>query len=238
QTDLLDRVTDIVARRVQADEFVAVQQQRIRELTGLAEVARTMQSGADVERLYTGFASALQRLLPYEALYIPRLDDAGEVAAVPTFGTRGRPIGVPTHARADAQHPWFSLRSPLLWRRGDADPPGFVPAQSRYAVVVPMRPKGQMLGLAVVVVPRLIREDHLRIVEQAVEQLSLALDGAALYQQATERASQIQALSNLARIVASVVNLLEAFSAFAEEVRWLIPFDRSVMFLLDEAEQH
>ncbi len=30
QTDLLERVTDIVARRVQADEFVAVQQQRIR----------------------------------------------------------------------------------------------------------------------------------------------------------------------------------------------------------------
>ena len=237
QTDLLERVTDIVARRVQADEFVAVQQQRIRELTGLAEVARTMQSGADVERLYNGFALALQRLLPYEALYIPRLDDLGEVAEVPTYGLRGRPIESPRHGRGDSRHPWFSLRTPLLWRAGDAEPPGFVPAGSRYAVVVPMRPKGQMLGLAVVTLSRLIREDQLRIVEQAVEQLSLALDGAALYQQATERASHIQALSNLARIVASVVNLREAFSAFSEEVRWLIPFDRSVMFLLDEAEQ-
>ncbi|MQC17684.1 MAG: GGDEF domain-containing protein [Chloroflexi bacterium] len=237
QTDLLERVTDIVARRVQADEFVAVQQQRIRELTGLAEVARTMQSGADVERLYNGFALALQRLLPYEALYVPRLDDLGEVAEVPSYGLRGRPIESPPHGRGDSRHPWFSLRTPLLWRAGDAEPPGFVPVGSRYAVVVPMRPKGQMLGLAVVTLSRLIREDQLRIVEQAVEQLSLALDGAALYQQATERASHIQALSNLARIVASVVNLREAFSAFSEEVRWLIPFDRSVMFLLDEAEQ-
>ena len=237
QTDLLERVTDIVARRVQADEFVAVQHQRIRELTGLAEVARTMQSGADVERLYNGFAAALQRLLPYEALYIPRLSDLGEVEQVPSFGARGRPIETATYQRGDSRHPWFSLRTPLLWRRGDADPLPFVPSAARYAVVVPMRPKGQMLGLAVVVVPRLIREDQLRIVEQAVEQLSLALDGAALYQQATERASHIQALSNLARIVASVVNLREAFSAFSEEVRWLIPFDRSVMFLLDEGEQ-
>ncbi len=237
QTDLLERVTDIVARRVQADEFVAVQQQRIRELTGLAEVARTMQSGADVERLYNGFALALQRLLPYEALYVPRLDDLGEVTEVPSYGSRGRPIEAPPHHRGDSRHPWFALRAPLLWRRGDADPPGFLPADTRYAVVVPMRPKGQMLGLAVVTLTRLIREDQLRIVEQAVEQLSLALDGAALYQQATERASHIQALSNLARIVASVVNLREAFSAFSEEVRWLIPFDRSVMFLLDEAEQ-
>lgn len=237
QTDLLERVTDIVARRVQADEFVAVQHQRIRELTGLAEVARTMQSGADVERLYNGFAAALQRLLPYEALYIPRLNDLGEVNEVPSFGVRGRPIEPAAFQRGDSRHPWFSLRAPLLWRRGDADPLPFVTAEARYAVVVPMRPKGQMLGLAVVVVPRLIRDDQLRIVEQAVEQLSLALDGAALYQQATERASHIQALSNLARIVASVVNLREAFSAFSEEVRWLIPFDRSVMFLLDEAEQ-
>ena len=237
QTELLERVTDIVARRVQADEFVAVQQQRIRELTGLAEVARTMQTGADVERLYNGFAAALQRLLPYQALYIPRLDDLGEVEEIPSFGPRGRPVDPPPFHRRDSRHPWFALRSPLLWRRGDPDAPPFLPIQSRYAVVVPMRPKGQMLGLAIVVVPRLIREDQLRIVEQAVEQLSLALDGAALYQQATERASHIQALSNLARIVASVVNLREAFSAFSEEVRWLIPFDRAVMFLLDEQEQ-
>jgi len=237
QTELLERVTDIVSRRVQADEFVAVQQQRIRELTGLAEVARTMQSGADVERLYTGFAAALQRLLPYEMLYIPRLNDLGEVDQVPSFGMRGRPTESPAHGRGDARHPWFVLRMPMLWRRGDPEPPLFVPLDARYAVVVPMRPKGQMLGLVVVVIPRLIREDQLRIVEQAVEQLSLALDGAALYQQATERASHIQALSNLARIVASVVNLREAFSAFSEEVRWLIPFDRAVMFLLDEAEQ-
>ncbi|MGE3961440.1 MAG: diguanylate cyclase [Dehalococcoidia bacterium] len=237
QTELLERVTDIVARRVQADEFVAVQQQRIRELTGLAEVARTMQSGADVERLYNGFAAALQRLLPYEALYIPRLDDMGDVEEIPSFGPRGRPNDTPLQERFDPRHPWFALRSPLLWRRGEVDPPAFLPAASRYAVVVPMRPKGQMLGLVVVVVSRLIREDQLRIVEQAVEQLSLALDGAALYQQATERASHIQALSNLARIVASVVNLREAFSAFSEEVRWLIPFDRAVMFLLDEQEE-
>jgi len=237
QTDLLERVTDIVARRVQADEFVAIQQQRIRELTGLAEVARTMQSGADVERLYHGFATALQRLLPYEALYLPRLSDLNEVEDVPSFGGRGRPLDPPPFERRDARHAWFSLRSPLLWRRGDADPVPFLPIHSRYAVVVPMRPKGQMLGLAIVVLPRLIRDDQLRIVEQAVEQLSLALDGAALYQQATERASHIQALSNLARIVASVVNLREAFSAFSEEVRWLLPFDRAVMFLLDEAEQ-
>lgn len=235
QTSLLHRVADVIARRVQADELVAIQQQRIRELTGLAEVARTMQSGADVERLYNGFATALHRLLPYQHLFVARVDDEGALADVPAFGMRGRPSSGVRALPADGQHPWFASRSPIVWRRGEDPAPSFVPEGARYAVVVPMRPKGQMLGVAVVVVPRPLRGDQVHIVEQAVEQLSLALDGAALYQQATARASHIQALSNLARIVASVVNLREAFAAFSEEVRWLIPFDRTVMFLLDES---
>lgn len=230
---LLERVGDILARRVQADEFVAVQQQRIRELTGLAEVARLMQSGADEDRLYHGFASSLRRLMRYESLHIARVDESMRLTEVPSFGQSGRPMGVPL-SPDDVAHPWFALRSPALWIRGDAPPPAFLPDDSRYAIVVPMRPKGQMIGLAVVSVPRPLRGGQIPIVEQAVEQLSLALDGATLYQQATARASHIQALSNLARIVASVVNLREAFAAFSEEVRWLIPFDRAVMFLVDD----
>lgn len=235
QTSLLHRVADVVARRVQADELVAIQQQRIRELTGLAEVARTMQSGADVERLYNGFATALHHLLPYEHLFIARVEDTGLLAEVPAFGPRGRPGTQPPSLPGDGSHAWFASRAPIAWRRGEGHAPAFLPEGARNAVVVPMRPKGQMLGIAVVVVPRPLRSDQVHIVEQAVEQLSLALDGASLYQQATARASHIQALSNLARIVASVVNLREAFAAFSEEVRWLIPFDRAVMFLLDES---
>jgi diguanylate cyclase (GGDEF)-like protein len=34
-----------------------------------------------------------------------------------------------------------------------------------------------------------------------------------------------------------VVNLREAFAAFSEEVRWLIPFERAVMLLLDDEER-
>ncbi|MDA0302207.1 MAG: sensor domain-containing diguanylate cyclase, partial [Chloroflexi bacterium] len=237
ETMLIERVADILARRIQADEFVAVQQQRIRELTGLAEVARTMQSGADDERLYHGFAASLRRLMRYEALYIARVDDSMQLVGVPSFGQSGRAMPSPPFTATDVAHPWFSIRTPLLWMSGSDPGPGFLPDDSRYAVVVPLRPKGQMLGLAIVVVPRAVRADQLPIVEQAVEQLALALDGATLYQQATARASHIQALSNLARIVASVVNLREAFAAFSEEVRWLIPFDRAVMFLVDEGQQ-
>jgi diguanylate cyclase (GGDEF)-like protein len=235
-SDLVASFAYSLARRLESDELVALQQQRIRELTGLADVARTMQSGADADRLYTGFAHALTGLLRFDRLYIARVDEDGQIRSAPAFGADGvredRPF-----APGDAQHRWFSLRAPTSCDGRGGDRPSFVRAEDRLHLVVPMRPKGQILGLVAFAVEDEVAGDQLRIVEQAVEQLALALDSATLYHQATERASHIQALSNLARIVASVVDLREAFAAFAEEVRWLIPFDRAVMLLLDESEQ-
>ncbi len=234
-TELVSSFAYSLARRLESDELVALQRQRIRELTGLADVARTMQSGADVDRLYTGFAHALTGLLDYRRLYLARVDEFGQVGEALAM-TRDGVREDRTFAVDDSAHRWFQLRAPLTWDRESGPPPTFADdGEGRY-LVLPMRPKGQVLGLAAFAVSEEVVGDQLSIVEQAVEQLALALDSATLYQQATERASHIQAFSNLARIVASVVDLREAFAAFAEEVRWLIPFDRAVMLLLNETE--
>ncbi|MEI7926505.1 MAG: diguanylate cyclase, partial [Chloroflexota bacterium] len=235
-SELVSSFAYSLARRLESDELVALQQQRIRELTGLADVARTMQSGADVDRLYAGFAHALTGLLEFDRIYIARIDEFGQVASAPSFA-RGGVREDREFVAEDATHRWFSLRAPTTWVAKDGVPPSFVSDSDGRYLVVPMRPKGQVLGIVAFAVDESVAGDQLRIVEQAVEQLALALDSATLYHQATERASHIQALSNLARIVASVVDLREAFAAFAEEVRWLIPFDRAVMLLLDESEE-
>ena len=234
-TELVTSFAYSLARRLESDELVALQRQRIRELTSLASVARTMQSGADIERLYAGFAQALTGLVQYERLYIARVDEFGELSTAVAFRMDG------THedrayAVADRAHRWFSLRTASSWHPANGAFPSFVRPEDDRCLVVPMHPKGQVLGAVAFAVTEDVTGDQLRIVEQAVEQLALALDSATLYHQATERASHIQALSNLARIVASVVDLREAFAAFAEEVRWLIPFDRAVLLLLDDSE--
>lgn len=234
--ELVRRVSDLIARRLEADELVAVQQQRIQELTGLAEVARSIQSTADLDRLFAGFATALFRLVPYQRVYVAQLDQFGDLLRVPVFAARGRYLHDAPDVVASSDHPWFALRTPVRWRATDGGAPALFEGSLTHAVILPMRPKGQMLGCIVVGLDQQAGEDQLHILEQAVEQLSLALDGTLLYQQATARASHIQALSNLARIVASVVDLREAFAAFAEEMRWLIPFDRAVMLLVDETE--
>ena len=235
-SDTFARVAFALARQVEAMELQALQQQRISELAGLAEVARTMQSSADTERLQAGFAQALGTLVPYRNVYIAQLDEAGTLSGVPSFGERGKAHPLRPVEPTDSNHPWFSLRAPLRWAPTD-DAPGFVDAPARSGLVIPMRPKGQMLGVVAIDLAGDLDDEQVHIVERAVEQLSLALDSAALYQQATARAQHIQALSNLARIVASVVSLREAFAAFAEEVRWLIPFDRACMLLIDDDQR-
>lgn len=232
--ELVRRMTYMVSRRLQSDELVALQERRIRELAALAEIARTMQSGADIDRLYLGFTHALRTLVHYRRLYIARLDEFGQLSKVPVFGVDGREQAAGAFAAEDRAHRWFALRGASGWRRADGAAPSFVAPEDRTCVVVPIRPKGQVLGVVVLALDEVVVGDQLRIVEQAVEQLALALDSATLYQQATARASHIQALSNLARIVASVVDLREAFAAFAEELRWLLPFGRAVLLLVDD----
>ncbi len=234
QTELLSRVASTVGRRIERDEFASLRERRINELAGLAEIASIMQSGADPDRLYGGFARVLAGLLPYQRLYIARLDDRGDLAELPSFGSDGRPQPTAPWAATDREHEWFSVRSATEWSASDGELPSFIQREDRGGLVIPLRPKGQLLGLVTLALDRKIDPDQQKIVEQGVEQLSLALDGARLYQQATERLSHIQAFSYMAQIMAKVVDLREAFDSFAEEVRWLIPFERAVLLLIDE----
>ena len=182
------RVAFALARQAEAAELQALQQQRIQELAGLAEVARTMQSSADPERLQAGFAQALGTLVPYHHVYVAQFDETGALVAIPVFGERGKALPPRTPDVRDSGHPWLSLRVPVRWAQTDVLPT-FVDPPERAGLVVPMRPKGQVLGVVAIDLAGDLDDAQVRIVERAVEQLSLALDGAALYQQATARAA-------------------------------------------------
>ena len=233
QIDLLSRLSSVIARRMETDSLLRLQERRITELSGLAKVAATVQSTIDPERLHSGFARALYTLADYRRLYIARLDDGGDLTQVVRFGPGGRALPSPSFDTVDNRHAWFGQRGMERWSVGEAAPPSFIESEDRHGLVVPLRPKGQILGVVVITMREAPQRQYGTLVVQAVEQLALALDSAALYRQATERAARIQVLGNLAAIVASVLDLREAFDAFSEEVRWLIPFDRALMLLVE-----
>ena len=102
--DLLAGLAGALARRLETDDLLQLQERRIRELSGLAEIATMAQSTVDTDRLYSGFARALERLVDYQHLFMVRFDDVGELAHVVPFGP-GRPRASCPCARSRGQPP-------------------------------------------------------------------------------------------------------------------------------------
>jgi diguanylate cyclase (GGDEF)-like protein len=229
---LVERLGRVIARRLDAEQLVQLQQRRLEEMAGLAEIGRVVQSGSDTDRLYSAFAVALARLVPYRLMHIARIDNS-QLVDLPVFDAGGKVRSEAEFSPLDVHHAWFNSRLTIRWDRDTEELPSFMSRGVTGGLVVPMRPKGQPIGAVVLELDDDESESTVHLAERAIEQLSLALDSAELYQQATERASRIQAQSNLANIVASSVDLRETFDAFAEEVRWLIPFERAVMLMVD-----
>ena len=230
--ELISRLAAVIAQRLDAEQLVRLQRRRLDEMAGLAEIGRVVQSGADTDRLYSAFAAALARLVQYRRMYIARIDNY-KLVDLPMFDEGGKVRTESSFTEVDVHHAWFTSRETVHWDQTSEDLLSFIASDASGGLVIPMRPKGQPIGAVILELAEEEGEGTVHLAERAIEQLSLALDSADLYQQATERASRIQAQSNLANIVASSVDLRETFDAFAEEVRWLIPFEQAAMLMID-----
>lgn len=235
QREVAARLAQQLSARFEADEVVRLQARRISELSGLARIGEVVQSTVDPVRLFRGFARTTAEIVSFRRMFIAQLPEDEGLLRVQCYDAEGRATPVPAEA-SDAHHRWVTLRAATLIEELDGAPPSFL-AGVESPLVVPMRPKGELLGVVAIEPVSSFDIEQLPLVAQAVSQLALALDSAMLYRQATERAARIQVLGNLARVVASVVDLRDAFDAFADEVRWLIPFEHAAMFRLDATAQ-
>lgn len=235
QREVASRLAQQLGARLEADEVVRLQARRISDLSGLARISEVVQSTVDPVRLFRGFARATAEVVPFRRMFIAQVPEDGQVLHVQSYDTEGHATAVAAIPE-DVHHRWMTLRAATLIEDVDGAPPTFLDDVVA-PLVVPMRPKGELLGIVAVEPTETFDLEQLPLVAQAVSQLALALDSATLYRQATERAARIQVLGNLARVVASVVDLRDAFDAFAEEVRWLVPFKHAVMFRVDQATQ-
>lgn len=231
QRQVATRLAQQLGARLEADEVVRLQARRISELSGLARIGEVVQSTVDPVRLFRDFARATAEIVPFQRMFVALLPEDDGPSDVTQYDAEGHSTPV-TASSDDLRHPWTTLRSATLMEASDGPPPSFL-ADVRSPIVIPMRPKGELLGVVAIDPIDGFDVEQLPLVAQAASQLALAIDSAALYRQATERAARIQVIGNLARIVASVVDLRDAFDAFADEVRWLIPFDRAVLFRVD-----
>ena len=234
EAEIFERVAAGVARRLESDALVEVQRRRIRELSGLAQLVTRMQATINPEHLYHGFAVAMAGLLDSTDLYLVLLPEDRSAPVLRHYGADGTALS--TFALQGSGHSWAQIEQATSWALPHAAAPPFLPQGARWAIGAPLRARGQPLGFMVAATSSRPDAEVVAIAGQASEQLALALDSALLYRQASDRAARIQVLGQLARIVASAADLREAFGVFAEEVRWLVSFDRALMMLVNETE--
>ena len=232
--DVLARMAAMLGPRLESNALMELQERRIRELAGLAAISQAVQSAPATERLLSDFARALQTLVPFERFYVGRLDESEALTGCSIVTSAGAVEWVAEPSLGSIERGWLSTHKTERWTRPTEGCWDCLTEREHHGLVVPLRPKGQMLGVATVTMTRPPQPNEVQFIEQAVAQLGVALDSLTLYRQATERAARIQVLSNLSRIVASAVDLREAFDSFAEEVRWLVAFERAVMLFVDE----
>ena len=231
QREVTSRLAQQLGARLEADEVVRLKARRITDLSGLARIGEVVQSTVDPVRLFRGFARTTAEVVPFRRMFVAQMPEDDGAMRVQCYDAEGHATAVDARPE-DAQHRWMTLRAATLIEEVDGAPPAFLDDVVG-PLVVPMRPKGELLGVVVIEPVEAFDLEQLPLVAQAVSQLALALDSATLYRQATERTARIQVLGNLARVVASVVDLRDAFDAFADEVRWLVPFEHAVMFRID-----
>ncbi|RLT44507.1 MAG: diguanylate cyclase [Chloroflexi bacterium] len=236
EREMIERLARMLSHRIASDGLFQLQERRIVELSGLAQIADVIQSTSDVNRLLDGFARGMRQLCAYTDIFFARLDESnGDAVQISHYGADRHPIAQVVGGADLLLHPWFALRGAIPWSKIDGALPEFCASIEHPMLVVPLRLKGQVLGVVALATTTPPSAEEAALIAHAVGQLGLVLDSISLYRQATERAARIQVFGNLARIVASVVDVRDAFTGFVEEVRWLLPFDAAVMLRVDPA---
>ena len=168
--ELVSRLAELIALRLQSAELARLQRRRIAELAGLAEIGHTVQSTVDLDRLLREFTVAVHKLQPLVAVHLARLSEDGTSAEVTTISEPGTALGYLSTVSTDESHAWFALRQTRVWSRGREQPPSFLGDEHAHCVVVPLRAKGRVLGVAAMVTPAATTPDEQSLIEQAVAQ--------------------------------------------------------------------
>jgi GAF domain-containing protein/CheY-like chemotaxis protein len=139
---------------------------------------------------------------------------------------------VPAHARAIRQ------RQPVLVSRGsDLLPADWFDAfELNSSLVVPLVSNDAVVGTISLddrEPPRRWRQDQLDLVMTIAAQIALAIDTARHYEEARQRASEVEALSAMGETLTSTLDLQQVLERIADSAATLIGSRRAVVFELD-----
>ena len=108
------------------------------------------------------------------------------------------------------------------------------------AIFVPLQGKERVAG--VMVVGRVGRDqfdlEDVEVVTLFARQVGSALENARLFAEASERATRLDVMREVGRLVSSTLDQESIFRMVGPEIRRLVPYDRFALVLIDESGTH
>ncbi len=106
-------------------------------------------------------------------------------------------------------------------------------------VAVPINLRGEHIGTLVVQAPRdeKINPDQLDLIKAVAERVALSAENARLFEETQKRASQLETLNEMGRVVSQQIELKGVLRASYEQLRRIIQFDAYIVDIFNEEKQ-
>ncbi len=242
-------IADITKRKY-AEEAVTKLSQ---ENAIIAEIGRIISSTLDIDEVYERFSEQVRKLIPFDRIEIITInlqDHTITISYITGLGVPGRKAGNTIPMSGTAVQEVFRTRSSLLIQPLNEEelsgrfPPLLSSFQAglRSMIFVPLFSENQVIGALSLKTtkPDFYTERDLRLAERVGDQIAGAIANAHLFierkraEESAARFSQENAImAEIGRVISSTLNIEEVYERFAEEVRKLIPFDRTAVNIIN-----
>lgn len=233
------RVEDVL----QASEDAA--RRLAEENATLAQIGRIISASLDISEVYESFAQEVKKLVAFDRISINMCDlEKGTNYSIFSYGvamTDDRERDIPLKGSL-AEEVMRSRSSVVLQVTTREEVAGRFPrllqnfdAGLRSFLAVPLALGDQVIGALHLQsrMPHAYSERDVALAERVATQITGAIANAHLHAQVEREARERAALAEIGRIISSSLNLEDVYPRFVEEVRKLIPFDRTTINLVD-----
>ena len=256
--DLAAQIAGVIStnQHIALLEQASAQHQRlVFEQSRIAEIGRIVSSTLDINEVLSRFAQEAKYLVPHDRLVISAWSEDGAslieqyIEGIKLEGNvSGRVIEVPKddvwQKLYVEQLPWvargedyaaFKQKNDLEQKRYESG--------LRSVLMVPLLWQGKNTGSIAFRSknPNSFGEDEVKLAVEIAAQISGTVTTISQYRQIEEQSSERQRLADeqariaeIGRVVSSSLDLDEVLSAFAEQARALVPFDRMVVSVVNE----
>ncbi len=232
-----------VAIAVQNSRLFTEARERATNLEILDEIAKAINSTLDLEEIFKISLEQLKRVVPCDesTLYILGadkmvisdffLDSDGE--------NRRRWIESQRDLTGSQFEQIFKMKKPLYFP--DARKSPYSRHQSlaamglRSALHAPIVSEGACVGFLSVGSPEVnaFTDDHINLLQLVADHLALAMRNAELFSRAETRATNLEIVDEIAKAIDSTLDLEELFKITVEQVKRMVPSERSSLFIVD-----